>query len=73
MKPALLENFALSRTVKIFHSLRATTWTDPKVVYAELCMPDKQDSVVIFDNNASGDSMFHIKHFKVPYNTKSAL
>ena len=65
MKPAFFEDFALGRTEQIFRSFSASTWRDPEVVHALLCMADKQDSVVVLDNDAGGNSMLHIERSNV--------
>ncbi len=59
MEPAFFKDFALGCTEQIFRFFRATSGSNPKIVCAWLLVADKQDFVVVFDDDAGGDSMFH--------------
>ena len=59
LKTAFFKDLTLGRAVEIFAIFRPTTWSNPKIIYTCLAMTDQKDATVVFDNDASGNSMFH--------------
>ena len=59
LKTAFFKDLTLGRAAEIFAIFRPTTWAIPEVICTCLAMTDQKDATVVFDNDASGNSMFH--------------